>query len=99
MDRTDRFINNRAPKKLLLIFLFLLAVSACAAFFISGKCADVIVRQQIRSELSVTGGGKFTDFPDDDSISAGEERLKKYSIDRNISPPPMTITYPQGMSG
>ena len=86
MDRTDRFINNRAPKKLLLIFLFLLAVSACAAFFISGKCADVIVRQQIRSELSVTGGGKFTDFPDDDSISAGEERLKKYSIDRNISP-------------
>lgn len=86
MDRTDRFINNRAPKKLVLVFLLMLILSACAAFFISGKCADVIVREQIRSELSVAGGGKFTDLPDDDSISLGEERLSKYSISRDISP-------------
>ncbi|SFW38412.1 sensor histidine kinase [Ruminococcus flavefaciens] len=92
MDRTDRFINNRAPKKLLVIFLLLLTLSACAAFFISGKCADVIVHEQIRSGLSVAGGGKFTDFPDDDSISAGEEAMKKYSIDRSI-PPRMMKNY------
>ena len=77
MDRTDRFINNCAPKKLLLIFLFLIMLSACIAFFVSGRCADAIVNEQIRSELSVAGGGKITDFPDDEHIAAGEQRLKK----------------------
>ena len=86
MDRTDRFINNRAPKKLLVIFLLMLILSACAAYFISGKCADVIVREQIRSELSVAGGGRFTDLPDEHSISEGEEHFSKYSISRDISP-------------
>ena len=86
MDRTDRFINNSAPKKLLLIFLISLAISACAAFFISDKCADRIVRDQIRSELSVAGGKGITELPDEDSISAGEEIFRKYSINRNISP-------------
>ncbi len=86
MDRTDRFINNSAPKKLLLIFLISLAISACAAFFISDKCADRIVRDQIRSELSVAGGKGLTELPDEDSISAGEEIFRKYSINRNISP-------------
>lgn len=86
MDRTDRFINNSAPKRLLLIFLISLAISACAAFFISDKCADRIVRDQIRSELSVAGGKGLTELPDEDSISAGEEIFRKYSINRNISP-------------
>lgn len=86
MDRTDRFINNSAPKKLLLIFLISLAISACAAFFISDKCADRIVRDQIKSELSVAGGKGLTELPDEDSISAGEEIFRKYSINRNISP-------------
>ena len=86
MDRTDRFINNSAPKKLLLIFLISLAISACAAFFISDKCADRIVRDQITSELSVAGGKGLTELPDEESISAGEEIFRKYSINRNISP-------------
>ena len=93
MDRTDRFINNRAPKKLLVIFLVLLALSAAAAFFTSDRCANVIVREQIRSELSVAGGGKFTDAPDEAAVSEGEKSLSRYSINRNISPR-MMKSYP-----
>jgi len=86
MDRTDRFINNRAPKKLLLILLILLALSAVFSFFISGICADKIVSAQIRSELAVAGGGKFTDLPQDKYISEGEEKFSSYSIDRKLPP-------------
>lgn len=86
MDRTDRFVNNRAPKKLLLIFLIMLLLSAAAAWFISGKCADVIVSAQIKSELSTAGGGKFTAAPDEAAVIKGEEIFGQYSINRNISP-------------
>ena len=86
MDRTDRFINNRAPKRLLLIFLLLLALSAAVSYFISGICADKIVSIQIRSELAVAGGGKFTDVPQGEYISEGEEIFSKYSIDRRLPP-------------
>lgn len=86
MDRTDRFINNRSPKKLLLILLILIALSAAISYFISGICADKIVSAQIRSELAVAGGGKFTDLPQDEFISAGEEMFSQYSIDRDIPP-------------
>ena len=86
MDRTDRFINNRAPKKLLLIFLVLLALSAAVSHLISGICADKIVSAQIHSELAVAGGGKFTDLPKDEYISAGEKLFSAYSIDRELPP-------------
>lgn len=86
MDRTDRFINNRAPKKLLLIFIIVLALSAAASYIISGVCADKIVSFQIRSELAAAGGGKFTDIPQDEYISAGEEIFSDYSIDRDLPP-------------
>ena len=86
MDRTDRFINNRAPKRLLLIFLLLLALSVAVSYFISGICADKIVSIQIRSELAVAGGGKFTDVPQDEYISEGEEIFSTYSIDRHLPP-------------
>ena len=83
MDRTDRFINNRAPKKLVVIFLLLLLLSFCTAYFISGKCADTIVRGQIRSELAIAGGGKLMDYPDENDIAAGEALMSRYSIDRD----------------
>ena len=86
MDRTDRFINNRAPKKLLLILLILIALSAAVSGFISGICADKIVSAQISSELAVAGGGKFTDLPHDEYISAGEEKFSIYSINRTLPP-------------
>lgn len=86
MDRTDRFINNRAPRKLLLIFLLMICISAATAFFVSKFCADRIVKEQITSELSAIGGGKFTGDPDEQAIARAEEMLSGYSIDRDLSP-------------
>ncbi len=82
----DRFINNRAPKRLVLILALLLCISAAAAYLISGKCAEKIVKEQIKSELSVAGGGKLTVSPDEEHISAGEVLLDEYGIDRSLSP-------------
>ncbi|MCR5600711.1 MAG: HAMP domain-containing histidine kinase [Ruminococcus sp.] len=86
MDRTDRFINNRAPKRLLLIFIILIALSAGISYYISEVCAEKIVRGQISSELAVAGGGKFTDIPQEEYIANGEELFKKYSIDHELPP-------------
>ena len=82
----DRFVNNRAPKRLVLILALLLCISAAAAYLISGKCAEKIVKEQIKSELSVAGGGKMTISPDEEHISAGEVLLDEYGIDRSLSP-------------
>lgn len=90
MDRTDRFINNRAPRKLLLILLLMICISAAAAWGISKLCADRIVREQITAELSAIGDGKFTGAPDEKAIARAEEKLSGYSIDRELSP---TIMY------
>ena len=86
MDRTDRFINNRAPRKLLLILILMICLSAAAAFFVSRLCADKIVKEQIRTELSAIGDGKFTGAPDEQAIAKAEEKLSGYSIDRELSP-------------
>ncbi|MBR3666421.1 MAG: HAMP domain-containing histidine kinase [Ruminococcus sp.] len=82
----DRFVNNRAPKRLVLILALLLCISAAAAYLISGKCAEKIVKEQIKSELSVAGGGKMTIPPDEEHISVGEVLLDEYGIDRSLSP-------------
>ena len=82
----DRFLNNHSPKRLVLIFLLMIALSAAAAYFTAKKCADIIVSKQIEAELSVAGGGKFTGAPDENAVAGGEAILKKYSITRNIPP-------------
>ena len=89
----DRFINNRAPRRLVLIFIIMLALSAAAAYIVSGKCADIIVAAQIESELSAVGGGSFTGAPDESAVSNGEEMLRKYSI-REKMPPELMYSYP-----
>ncbi len=82
----DRFLNNHAPKRLVLIFLLMLVLSAAAAYFAAGKCADAIVAQQIEAELSAVGGGKFTGAPEESAVTEGEKRLEKYSISRELQP-------------
>ena len=89
----DRFINNRAPRRLVLIFIIMLGISAAAAYIASGKCADIIVTAQIESELSAVGGGSFTGSPDESAVSAGEDILRKYSIRKNM-PPELMHSYP-----
>lgn len=86
MDRTDRFINNRAPKRLLLILLLLLCISAASAYVAAGICADRIVSKQIEAELSAAGGGNFTAAPDEAAIASAEELYSQYSITRDLPP-------------
>ncbi len=85
----DRFISNRAPRRLLLIFLIMLALSGGISYFAAKKCADVIVSEQIKAELSAVGGGKFTGTPEESAIAEGEAILKKYSISRELPPAAM----------
>lgn len=92
MDRTDRFINNRAPKRLLLVLLLLLCISAAAAYVTAGICADRIVSKQIEAELSAAGGGRFTAAPDEAAIARAEELYSQYSITRDL-PPKLMASY------
>ncbi|MBR6968376.1 MAG: HAMP domain-containing histidine kinase [Ruminococcus sp.] len=82
----DRFINNRAPKRLLLIFILMTALSLGLSFFTADKCAKAIVSRQIRAELAAAGGGRITAPPEESSIAAGEERFGDYGIDRSLPP-------------
>lgn len=52
MDRIDKIINNRPPKKIVLVFLVILIFSALASLFISGKTADFIIHGQIKIYLA-----------------------------------------------
>ncbi|MBR5682708.1 MAG: HAMP domain-containing histidine kinase [Ruminococcus sp.] len=85
----DRFISNRAPRRLLLIFLIMLALSCGISYFSAKKCADIIVSEQIKAELSAVGGGKFTGAPEESSVAEGEAILEKYSISRELPPAAM----------
>ena len=82
----DRFINNRAPRRLIFVFIIMLCISAAVLYTASGMCAKRIVAEQIDSELSAMGGGKFTGAPENDAIAEGESALRDYSINRSMPP-------------
>ncbi|EWM54986.1 sensor histidine kinase [Ruminococcus flavefaciens] len=82
----DGFVRNGSMRRLLLIFILLLALSAGLSFLIADKCAEKIVSAQIEAELSAIGGGKFSALPDEASIAAGEEIMKEYGINRELEP-------------
>lgn len=86
MDGTDKFINNRAPKKLVMIFLIIFILSVTAGWILSGECADYIVSRQIESMLSVAGGGKFTGIPSAEHIAEGEKIYESMGISHELSP-------------
>ncbi len=86
MDRTDKLINNRSPKIILLGFVILFFVSLIAGWFIAGALADHILQDQIAAMLSVAGGGKFTDAPDPDAIRTGEDLFRIYGVDAGMHP-------------
>lgn len=62
MDRIDKFINNRPPKKILLVFLVTLIVSALVSLFMAGKLADFVSVEQVRTYLSADGGNRFDKY-------------------------------------
>lgn len=55
MDRIDKFVNNRPPKKIILVFVIMLFLLALLSLFISGKIADYIIHEQIKAYLSADG--------------------------------------------
>lgn len=52
MDRIDKFVNNRPPKKIVLAFVIMLVLSALLSLFISEKIADYMIHEQIKAYLS-----------------------------------------------
>lgn len=85
MDRTDRFVNNRAPKLLLGFFLTLFLCFLIGGWFLSGMLAGEIVHEQIGSMLALAGGGAFLDEPDTERIRAGEELFSAYGVHAEMS--------------
>lgn len=86
MDRADKFINNAASKKILLVLLVLVSIFTAADFLIAGKIADQVSRNKLEAFLSGAGGGSITREAEEFAIAAGENALNPYSIDRNLPP-------------
>ncbi len=87
MDAADKFVNNRAPKKITLMFIILLLLSLAAGFFIADRCTEKIVTIQIRSVLSAASGDTgYAAMPSDESVSAGEAKCLQYGLTENVDP-------------
>lgn len=92
MDRSDKFINNRQPKRLVLIFLIMLALSVLFSGFVSVKAAGYISKEQLRIYLSAVGGGDILKEPAEENIVRGEEILDIRGIDSDM-PPQLVYSY------
>lgn len=86
MDRSDKFINNRSPRRLVLIFLVMFAVSLVFSAFVSVKAAEYISREQLKIYLSAVGGGDILKEPAEENIVRAEEVLDTRGIDSEMSP-------------
>ncbi len=86
MDRTDRLINNRAPRRMLLLFVIFLLAAAGGSFLLATHLAEHILSGQIKAMLSVLGGGSFTAPPDPDAVATGEASLVQYGIHTGMEP-------------
>lgn len=86
MDRTDKLINNREPKRMLLMFAVVLLLAAGAWYLISGAIADTAMTERIRGALSFYSGQRFTDVPEDEYVQKGAELAENYGITADMSP-------------
>lgn len=91
MDRTDKLISNRAPKRLLLLYAVMLAVAFFTGYLSAELLADSFTGMQIDAMLSAAGSTAFdaqhfTRYPSDEAIAAGEELLSKYGIYSAMNP-------------
>ena len=86
MDRTDKLINNREPKRMLAVFAVILFLAAGVWYLLSGFIADAAMEERIRGALSFYSGQKFTDVPDNEHVSKGEELAESYGISADMSP-------------
>ena len=86
MDRTDKLINNREPRRMLLMFAVILLLAAGAWYLISVRLADAAMNERIRGALSFYSGQRFTDVPDDEYIDKGEKLAGDHGISADMSP-------------
>ncbi|MBR6071105.1 MAG: HAMP domain-containing histidine kinase [Ruminococcus sp.] len=86
MDRTDKLINNREPRRMLLMFAVVLLLGAGAWYLLSGFIADAAMEERIRGALSFYSGQRFTDVPDDEHVEKGEELAESYGISADMNP-------------
>ncbi|MGN0579381.1 MAG: sensor histidine kinase [Ruminococcus sp.] len=86
MDSADKFINNKSPKRLVLIYIIMLVILTAAAYFVSGKCTDVIVEKQLTAVLSAASGDtNFTGYPSEESVTAGEKVFSVYGVSSDMN--------------
>ncbi len=89
MDAADKLVNNRQPKRLIFLYITLIAVISVLAWFISGFIADSIVKNQIKAMLAVAVNGEsqqFTAIPEADAVMAGEQVFGQYGINSDMNP-------------
>lgn len=87
MDTADRFINNRAPRRILLLSFILCVVMIFVSFFVSDRIAADITAEQTRAVAAAVGGDtSFLDIPSEEAAAAGDIILSKYGITSEVSP-------------
>lgn len=87
MDATDKFINNKTPKRLFLYFLIIFLISIAAEYFMAGKYAEIMASEHIYSVLSASAGNiDISSSPSFESISEGEKICSEYGLSADISP-------------
>lgn len=62
MDRVDKFVNNRSPKRILIAFLVITVFSVVLSFVLSGKIADFVAHEQLMSYLSEVDSEKVSQY-------------------------------------
>ena len=86
MDRTDKLINNREPRRMLLMFAVILLLFAGAWYLLSGVIADAAMQERINGALAFSAGQRFTDVPDEDCIAYGAELAQGFGVTSDMSP-------------
>ncbi|MDE6519148.1 MAG: HAMP domain-containing histidine kinase [Ruminococcus sp.] len=62
MDRIDKFVNNRSPKRTVIAFLAITVFSAILSFILSCKIADFVAHEQLMSYLSTVDSEKASQY-------------------------------------
>lgn len=87
MDIADLILNNRTPRRILLLALLLLPCGALLALLGSAYCADCIISQQMHTTLGILGGAPFTGTaPTEEHIAQGLQLMGQYGVSLSMSP-------------
>lgn len=62
MDTIDKFINNRSPKKIVVVFVAMLIFSAVLSAFLSDKIADTAANEQLEMYMMLSDGRNLNKY-------------------------------------